>query len=68
MDLNPIKNLWNKGEVMLNQEQATLITGLNRIGLKVLKNITLAYLRFLYELTSRHVKAVADANSDHTKY
>ena len=61
--LNPIKNLWNKGRVMQNQDHVTLITGLKRIVSKVWKNITL-----VHQSTLRQIKAVVDAISGHIKY
>ena len=55
-------------KAMQSHKQATLIAGLKRIALKVLKNITPLYLRSLYESMPRRMMAVVVAEGGHTKY
>ena len=53
---------------MQSHEQATSIAGLKQIALKVWKNISALYLRYLYKSMPRCMMAVVVAEGGHTKY
>ena len=67
-DMNPIENVWSEMQHQLRDKRPTCKEGIQKVCLRVWRGITPAYLKKLYELMPRRMKAVIDVGGGHTKY